>query len=159
MALSSPVIYLGKKSNLTNPNKIKGSSFERLTVDLLNELIRDSQWKKIPGSGAIGTIFGEPLLTADVVGKVKSIPKGFKVECKVGYNPSTDKEVKSFSLKKEWLDKVKMEAAASFSLPMLMGKFSGARSGVKVFAVLDIEDFAEIINHITDLQEALDKKE
>lgn len=144
---------------MTNPNKIKGSSFERLAVDILNELIKDSEWKRIPGSGAIGTSLGEPLLTADVVGKVKSIPKKFKVECKVGYNPSTDKEVKSFSLKKEWLDKVKEEALGSYSVPMLMGKFSGARSGVKVFAVLDVEDFAAIINHITDLQEALDKKE
>lgn len=142
---------------MTNPNKIKGSAFERLTVDLLNELVKDSEWRRVPGSGAIGTTLGEPLLTADVVGKVKSIPKKFRVECKVGYNPSTDKQVKAFSLKKEWLDKVSKEAEGSFSVPMLVGKFAGARDGVKVFAVLDIEEFAALINHITKLQEELDR--
>jgi hypothetical protein len=113
-------------------------------------------WKKIPGSGAIGTILDEPLLTADIVGKVDSIPKKFKVEAKVGYNSSKDAEVKQFTLKKEWLDKVKREATGSFSFPFLIGKFSGAREGVKVFVVMDVEEFASIINHITKLQEELD---
>ena len=140
---------------MSNPQKIKGSNFERLTVDLLNELVKNSEWKRIPGSGALGTSLGEPLLTADVVGKVNSIPKKFKVECKVGYNSSSDKEVKQFTLKKEWLDKVKKEADSSFSTPFLMGKFSGAREGVKVFAVLDVEDFAALLNHITKLQEEI----
>jgi hypothetical protein len=136
---------------MTNPQKRKGSDFERLAVEILNTLIKDSEWKKVPGSGALGTTLLEPLLTADIVGKVKSIPKKFKVECKVGYGGATQ-----FALKKEWLDKVKAEAISSFSIPVLMGKFSGSREGVKVFAVMDVEDFASLINHITMLQEQLD---
>ncbi len=141
---------------MSSPQKIKGAGFERLAVEILNTLIEGAEFKKVPGSGALGTSLFEPLLTADVVGKVNSIPKKFKVECKVGYNNSAGKAVKQFTLKKEWLDKVKMEADASFSIPMLMGKFDNVREGVKVFAVLDIEDFASIINHITLLQKELD---
>lgn len=137
---------------MTNPQKIKGAAFERLAVEILNELIKDSEWKKVPGSGALGTSLFEPLLTADIVGKVNSIPKKFKVECKVGYGGATQ-----FALKKEWLDKVKMEAKATHSFPFLMGKFSGAREGTKVFVVMDVEEFASILNHITGLQEELDK--
>jgi hypothetical protein len=144
---------------MSNPQKQKGSAFERLAVDLLNELIKDADFKRVPGSGAIGTSLGEPLLTADIVGSVPSIPKKFRIECKVGYNPSTDKEVKSFSLKKEWLDKVKKEANASYSFPFLMGKFSGARDGVKVFVTMDVEEFATLINHITKLQNQLNLEE
>lgn len=131
-------------------NKRKGNDFERLAVDILNELIRDSEWKRIPGSGALGTALGEPLLTSDIVGKVKHIPKRFKVEAKVGYGGE-----KMFTLKKEWLDKIRMEADASFSTPVLIGKFSGARQGVKVFTVMDVEIFAALINHISKLQEQL----
>lgn len=142
---------------MTNPNKIKGSAFERLTVEILNSLVNNSEWKRIPGSGALGTTLGEPLLTSDVVGKVKSIQKTFKVECKVGYNNSTDKAVKQFTLKKEWLDKVKQEADASFSIPILAGKFSGAISGTKVFVAMDIEIFANMINEISRLKEEIDR--
>ena len=133
-------------------NKVKGTTFERQAVEILNDLIKDSEWKRIPGSGALGTVLGEPLLTSDIVGKVKSIPKRFKAEAKVGYGGKTQ-----FSLKKEWLDKVAKEAEGTFSTPMLIGKFSGAREGVKVFTVMDVEVFAAMINHITKLQEEIDK--
>lgn len=136
-----------------NPMKAKGSAFERLAVELLNRLIKSSIWKRIPGSGAIGTVLGEPLLTSDIIGIVKSIPKRFKVEAKVGYGGA-----KQFTLKKEWLDKIRKEAEATFSIPFLIGKFLGAREGTQVFVVMDVETFASVINHITNLQEELDKQ-
>lgn len=136
-----------------NPMKAKGSAFERLAVEILNTLVKNSIWKRIPGSGAIGTVLGEPLLTSDIIGIVSAIPKRFKVEAKVGYGGATQ-----FTLKKEWLDKVAKEAEGSFSIPFLIGKFLGAREGTKVFVVMDVEVFASIINHITNLQEKLDKE-
>jgi len=139
---------------MTNPQKIKGTAFERLATEILNEKIRKSDWKRIPGSGAIGTILDEPLLTSDIRGKVDSIPKEFKVEAKVGYGGKTQ-----FALKKLWLDKVREESDNSFGIPMLVGKFSGARDGVKVFVVLDIDVFADLINNITDLQEELNDRD
>lgn len=141
---------------MTNPSKVKGSTFERLAVEILNTLVEDSVWKRIPGSGALGTSLGEPILTSDILGVVKSIPKRFKVEAKVGYNSSKGKEVKQFTLKKEWIDKVRMEAAQTYSIPLLIGKFDGVREGTKVFVVMDVEDFSSIINHITKLQKELD---
>lgn len=131
---------------MTNKNKIKGSTFERFATDLFNRFVKRSAWKRVPGSGMLGTLLGEPLLTSDITGKVQAIPRKFNVEAKVGYGGETQ-----FVLKKEWLDKVKQEADSNFGIPMLVGKFSGAREGVKVFVVLDIQTFADLINMITDL--------
>jgi hypothetical protein len=134
--------------------KRKGKDFENLAVEILTQLIKKSKWRRIPGSGAIGTSLSEPILTGDISGNVESIPKKIKIEAKVGYGGS-----KQFALKKEWLDKIKGEAINYYAIPMLIGKFSGAKDGVKVFMVLDIETFAEIINMITDLKEQLNTKE
>jgi len=136
---------------MTFKNKRKGSDFERLAVEILSQLINESDWKRIPGSGALGTSLNEPLLTSDVRGKVKSISKSFKVECKTGYGGS-----KQFALKKAWLDKIKMEADASYSIPILMGKFAGAKEGSKVFMTMDVEVFALLVNEITRLKKELD---
>jgi hypothetical protein len=137
---------------VTNSKKIKGSAFERLAVEILNKLVKNSKWKRIPGSGAIGTSLNEPMLTGDIFGSVDSIPKKFKGEAKVGYGGS-----KQFALKKEWLDKIKEEARNTYGFPFLIGKFSGAREGTKVFVVMDVEEFASILNHITKLQEQIDE--
>lgn len=130
---------------MSSPQKRKGTDFENLAVEILNKLIKGSRWKRIPGSGAIGTILNESFLTGDITGTVQSIPRKFKVEAKVGYGGATQ-----LSLKKEWLDKVREQADCDYSIPMLIGKFSGARDGTKVFVVLDVETFSYLINLITE---------
>lgn len=140
-----------------NKQKIKGDDWERLVVELLNKHVANSVWKKIPASGAMGTTLGEPLLTGDVKGDIEGFYKKVKAECKAGYNSSTNKEVKQFTLKKEWLDKIGEEAKALNALPVLFGKFSGARSGVKHFVVLDLNFFIEILNEYTELKQDFDK--
>jgi hypothetical protein len=142
-----------------NKSKVKGSTFERDATELLNAMIRKSRFVRVPSSGAMGTIMSEPLLMSDIKGKIDSIDKPFRIEAKAGYNSSKDKEVKQFTLKKEWLDKVKIEADCSYSIPMLIGKFSGARSGTKVFVAMDIETFCEIINRTTELYEEVEAYE
>ena len=124
--------------------KRTGSDWERQAVEILNKSIVGGRFKKIPGSGMLGTLLHEPLLTADVIGHVDSIPKALKIECKTGYGSP-----KQFTLKKEWLDKVKMEAQSDYSLPLLIGKFLGSREGVKSFVVMDLETFAELINSMS----------
>lgn len=131
--------------------KIKGTAFENQAVEILNKLIAKATFKRVPGSGMLGTILNEPGLSSDIKGKVESIPKEFRIEAKVGYNSSKAEGVKQFTLKKEWLDKIQMEADQSFSIPFLIGKFLGAREGVKVFVVMDVEVFAELVNRITEL--------
>lgn len=138
-------------------SKAKGNAWEHDVVEILNKEIVGGNFRRIPGSGAMGTIMDEPLLTGDVSGKVEGINQKFKIECKVGYNTSTNKEVKQFTLKKEWLDKIGDEAKNALAIPLLVGKFSGARKGVKEFAVLDINVFIYLINEIARLQKELDK--
>lgn len=133
---------------MPNPQKRKGSDWERQAVEILNANINKGSFKRIPGSGAIGTILHEPMLTSDVKGKVDSLEKEFKIECKVGYGSATQ-----FTMKKLWLDKVREESDASYGIPLLMGKFSGAREGVKAFVVMDIDTFCEIINKLTEYWE------
>ncbi len=143
---------------MSSKSKNKGSGFERDAVNLLNDKIKDAVFKRIPGSGAIGTTMVEPLLTGDISGSVEGFPMTFKIEAKVGYNSSTNKEVKQFTLKKEWLDKVKMQAANNYSFPALIGKFGNVRNGVSTFVVLDITEFAYLVNQITELQRQLNNE-
>ena len=133
---------------MPNPQKRKGDDWERLLADILTTNIKGGVFKRIPGSGMLGTILGEPMLTADVSGKVASFEKSFKIECKNGYGSPLQ-----FTLKKLWLDKIKEEAAASYGIPLLAGKFSGAREGVKGFIVMDMDTFCELINKVTELWE------
>ena len=128
---------------MTNKQKIKGTTWERDLVDLFYKYIPNVSAKRIAGSGAIGTILGEPLLTGDVVAKFSGLPFSFRIECKTGYGGSTQ-----LTLKKEWLDKIRHEANNTFSIPLLAGKFSGARTGVKQFVVLDMEAFVDLMKHL-----------
>ena len=142
---------------MTNKQKQKGSNFEREVVDKLEEGIEGSSWKRIPGSGAMGTTLGEGLLMGDVSGDVPGFFRKFRGECKAGYNHSSDKAVKQFTLYKEWLDKIKEEATKTYSFPLLFCKFSGARTGVKSVVVMDMEDFILLMNKYIEITKELDK--
>jgi Holliday junction resolvase len=131
-------------------SKVKGSTFERDLTDLLNQHIVKSLWKRIPMSGAIGTFLSEPELQGDVKGSVDSFNKQFRIEAKVGYGGKTQ-----LTLKKEWLDKIIEDSKNSNSIPLMGGKFSGAREGIKVFVAMDLGTFCEIINRTTELYEDL----
>jgi len=130
--------------------KVKGTAFEILVAELLNQNIKNSHWKRIPMSGAIGTFMKEPELQGDIVGSVDSFPKKFRIEAKVGYGGATQ-----LTLKKEWLDGIKRDSLNSNSIPLMMGKFSGAREGVKVFVTMDLDTFCQLINDYTALFEEL----
>lgn len=142
---------------MTFKAKQKGNNFEHDVVELLNANLKGGNFRRIPGSGAMGTAMDEPLLTGDVSGKIEGLPLRFKIECKVGYNTSTNKEVKQFTLKKEWLDKIGDEANAALSIPLLIGKFTGARKGVKEFVVTDFDVFCYLLNELARLRKELDK--
>lgn len=137
---------------MVNKQKIKGTDWERQVVEILNDKVDESIWKRIPASGAMGTTMGEPLLTGDVKGEVHSFYKKFRGECKTGYGGATQ-----FTIKKEWLDKIGEEAECSKAVPLLLGKFSGAKSGAKHFVVLDLNVFIELLNEYTSLKADYDK--
>lgn len=129
-------------------SKDKGSGWERDLVKLLEAHLDHASFKRIPGSGAIGTIMHESLLTADVSGKVRGLPKPFKIECKVGYGGETQ-----LTVKREWFNKVKEQSELDLSLPLLACKFSGARraDGVQMFVSMDIDTFIYLMNLISEL--------
>jgi hypothetical protein len=118
---------------------------------LLEEKIPKSKVKRIPASGAIGTSLGEPLLTGDVKLEVPCLPRKLKIEAKVGYGGETQ-----LTVKKEWLDKIKMEAKNDYSYPLLACKFSGSRAGVRYFISMDFDTFCDIINYMNELKTSLD---
>jgi len=121
-------------------------------VNLLNKKLQKANFKRIPASGAMGTLLGEPALTSDVKGKVEGISQNFRIEAKVGYGGS-----KQLTLKKEWLDKIADEAAMTYDIPLLMCRFSGSRSGVENFAVMDLEVLVDLLNLITAMSMELNE--
>jgi len=125
---------------MVNKQKLKGSQWERDLAEELNKLLNSDEWKRVPGSGALGTILGEPYLMGDVRGEVDWL-RGFLLEAKVGYGGE-----KQFTIKKEWFDKIAEEAETKNAIPAVGCKFSNARSGVKHFIAMDINVFAEIMN-------------
>lgn len=141
---------------MTFKAKQKGSDFERKAVELLNDGIKGSNFKRVPGSGAMGTTLGEPLLSSDVKGSVDHFPMNFRIECKTGYSNKKGGEARSISILKLWIDKVIEEAKGSFSFPFLIAHFDGARSGVKNIVIMDVDEFSKLINMYTDLKKELD---
>lgn len=142
---------------MTTKQKRKGTGFENQVVETLNSELKRSHWKRIPGSGAIGTIMGESFLTGDISGEIYGFPLMFKGECKAGYSNKKDTAAKSLALEKEWLDKIKKEAEAAYRMPIFFGKFDNVRTGVKMFVAFDMETFVKLSAYITKLKEELDK--
>ena len=135
---------------MVNKNKQKGTYFEKKIAKILNEYA--GTWKRVPGSGALGTVLHEKLLSGDVQGKTPFMKKDFILEAKSGYGGS-----KQFSIKKEWLDKVYEESKLGNFYPIFAGKFNDVRVGTNEFIAMDIRVFGEILKYVKDLRDELDK--
>ncbi len=129
--------------------KLKGSKWERDAAKLLAGIIPGSIWKRIAGSGAIGTIMGEPLLAGDISGYIPSLDLKIRAEAKTGYGGE-----KQLGVKREWLNKIREEAGGTYSLPLLLCKFSGVRTGAKHMVILDFEAFGELFDKIQKLADS-----
>lgn len=105
-----------------NRSKAKGDTFERLVAKILSE--HGGVWKRIPGSGSIGTNLKMSDLTGDLVGRYPWFTKSFKGESKVGYGTS-----KQMTLKREWLTKVREQALIDNKYPALIIKFNDVTGG------------------------------
>src|SRR5512139_3035030 len=130
---------------MVNKNKRKGTDWENLFVELVQKNVPTSKAKRIPGSGAMGTLMHEPILQGDVVIKFKGLQKSIRVDNKVGYGGDSQ-----LTIKREWLNKIQEEARISNSIPAVVCKFSGAKSsgGVQHFIVLDMAAFYDIMNQM-----------
>lgn len=128
-------------------SKDKGARWERDAVKILNEQYPHT-WKKVPGSGAIGTILEIGELKADLVGRYHFLPFTLRGEAKTGYGGATQ-----LAVKREWLEKVRMQAEDAFlpEVPILIGKFSGSRSSVRYFMIMDFDAFHSLMFAFDDL--------
>jgi hypothetical protein len=142
---------------MVSKQKRKGADWERQITELLNTRLNKGDFKKTPGSGAIGTIMGESLLTGDVSGFIHGFPKKLKAECKSGYSNKIGAEARSLSLEKKWLDKIKEEAEIAYNMPIFFGKFDNVRQGVRYFVAFDFDTFVELANHISEMKDEIDK--
>ncbi len=122
-------------------SKDKGARWERDAVEILNNQYSHT-WKKVPGSGALGTILEIDELKADLVGRYYFLPFAFRGEAKTGYGGA-----KQLAVKREWLEKVRMQAEGAFlhEVPLLIAKFSGSRSDVRYFVIFDFDAFNDVL--------------
>jgi len=143
---------------MVNREKKKGFDWERKIAEIFNDKLAIKNWKRIPGSGALGTILNISSLRGDVKGNFNFMTKPILVEAKTGYGGS-----KQLTIKKEWLDKIKEEADTVYGIPILVCKFLNARVGVKNFVVMDMDDFLDLISEAesiyTELVEFYTKEE
>lgn len=131
-------------------SKRKGNRWEREASKRLNELLDGGNFKRMPTSGAMGSFLEEPLLLADVQGKVPYINKKLLIEAKVGYGGA-----KQLTIKKEWFDKLAEDAEKAMALPIVFCKFDNARSGVRKFISMDEKVFAELMNEFNSMYNEL----
>ena len=116
-----------------NKSKDKGTRWEREVVELFNEEYGDmANFRRIPGSGALGTQLNLPNLGADIVGNLSFLRKSIRGECKTGYGGE-----KQLTVKKEWLEQIREEADKTNSIPMLFAKFLGARGKQRIFVMME----------------------
>lgn len=130
--------------------KDKGNRWERDSVKLLNQQFPDV-WKRIPGSGAIGTLVSEPALAADIVGTYPFLQKRVMGECKVGYGG------KQMTLHKDWFDHARKVADGVYGLPVVVLKFEKTLEGVKHVMAMDFETWDYLMSVIAEQQELIEK--
>lgn len=127
-----------------NKSKDKGTRWELEVRDLFNNEYGElSDFRRIPGSGAIGTQLEIPNLGADVVGTLAFLRKSIRGECKTGYGGKTQ-----LTVKKEWLEQIREEADKTNSIPMLFAKFLGARGKSRIFVMMDWEALLDILDDL-----------
>jgi len=134
---------------MANKQKDKGTRWERDAVELLKEAFPTGQFRRMAGSGAIGTIMEEPLLAGDLSARFTFFPREFRIEAKTGYGGATQ-----LAVKREWFIKIKEEAERTYSLPMLMGKFSGSRGDCKYFVAFDYETFVVFMKIVEEISKS-----
>lgn len=131
-----------------NKNKDKGTRWERDAVNELNENYPNT-WRRNPGSGALGTILDLPFLKGDLVGDYEFLPIDIVAEAKVGYGGT------QMQVRKEWFDKIKMEANENYAIPVVLLKFEKARTGTRHVIAMDFETWDKLMNFVESMHEEL----
>lgn len=134
---------------MSSPQKIKGSKWERDAAKDLSE--NGGEWKRIPGSGSLGTNLGMSNLTGDLHGSYPWFKKQFKAEGKVGYGTS-----KQITLKREWFTQIRDQAKLNNNYPCVLFKFDdvtgGDRGSAKVIS-FNIDTWNQMMGDMNEIYE------
>ncbi len=132
-------------------SKRKGSDFERWLAKRLSELLEDSFWKRVPGSGALGTQLRESLLAGDVYGYLRDDLRefAFVFESKYGYGGKNQ-----VSFKRGWIEQAKenQQQRGPDFIPAIAFKFKEAKKNNTVIC-FELSDFVELLNRIVRLKD------
>jgi len=127
-------------------SKRKGANWERDAIKILNQKYPNT-WKKIPGSGSLGTIMHWDNLRGDLIGNYYFLPKRIRGEAKTGYGGATQ-----LTVKRDWLSKIREEAETNLGdIPCLICKFSGSRTDVRYFIAFDFNAWYDLLDCIEEL--------
>jgi Holliday junction resolvase len=129
--------------------KDKGNRWERESVKILNQRFPGT-WKRIPGSGAIGTLVKEPMLAADIVGNYSFLNKPVMGECKTGYGG------KSMTIQKDWFDHAVKVAQGVHGIPAVVLKFERSVKGVKHVVALDFDTWDYLMGLLESQNELIE---
>ncbi len=91
-------------------------------------------------------------LKGDLMGKYSFLPFTFRAEAKVGYGGA-----KQITMKREWFDKVREEAAGNFNeLACVVMKYSNAHPpNTQHVIAFDFETFQKILDIIESMQDEI----
>lgn len=133
---------------MSNPQKEKGSRWERDSAKLLNERFPGT-WKRVAMSGALGTQLNIPVLMPDISGNYNHLSRNLVGECKVGYGG------KSMTIQKDWFDHIQDVAEKNFALPLVVLKFEKSRSGVRHIMCMSFETWDALMSEMADMYHEL----
>ncbi len=132
---------------MSSPQKLKGSKWERDAAKDLS--VYSGIWKRIPGSGSLGTNLHMSELTGDLHGHYPWFKKQFKAEGKIGYGTS-----KQITVKREWFEKVRLQAELDNKFPCVLLKFDNVTGGdigsAKIIA-FNVDTFNAMMKELEEL--------
>jgi len=132
---------------MSNANKRKGYDWEKLVEDLMNKHTPFS-WKRIPGSGAFGSVMNIVELQGDLIGRYDFFPFRFRGEAKVGYGGT-----KQITVKREWFNKIREESEKNWNdLPCVLLKYSGSKApNAQHIIAFEFDVWFKILDYVKDL--------
>jgi hypothetical protein len=126
----------------------KGKRWEREAANNLTK--GEGQWKRVPGSGALGSRIGDASLKGDAVGRYPWWRRPFRAEAKYGYGTS-----RQMQLQRAWVQKIRDQSKGSDSLPCLLLKFKNVTTGdpSAKLIVFDFETWNKMMDSLAELWE------
>lgn len=133
---------------MSNPQKDKGSRWERDACKLMNVAFPDT-WKRIAMSGALGTQLDIPILRPDAIGEYTHLSRKIVGEAKVGYGG------KSMTIQKDWWDGIEEIAEENYAWPVVLLKFEKAHTGVRHVICLSFDTWNELMQEMAEMYHEL----